>query len=302
MQAVLLLQATQTGIVDMSSLSRPVVDNKSRVSVIGGYHYYDLGGDTAVRWDMDGRLSLSNKALTIEGWIITPDLKPSPSQYFIGGLANGSWNNGFFVGFQSAGFLFSTGSGTRDYTTVAAGVANQPMHFAWVLSGLKKTLYINGVSVGGVSNATSSVATPEALTFGYAFSQNTPSASAGFSSAKVSQLIIWDGVKYDRDFTPSHVDYGQQYTEYMGVNRLGVATLTASNGVISDKVLIKGLAARRKVCLYRRITNELLTTTWSDHAGNYRFENLDPKAEYYVVALDHERNYNAVIQDMLRAE
>lgn len=73
-------------------------------------------------------------------------------------------------------------------------------------------------------------------------------------------------------------------------------------GVISDKVLIKGVPSKRKVCLYHRDTNKLVKSTWSDHSGNYQFQDLSLRDDYYVLAVDHTRNYNAVIQDMIRAD
>lgn len=74
------------------------------------------------------------------------------------------------------------------------------------------------------------------------------------------------------------------------------------NATLAGKVLIKGLPARRKVCLYNRLSGTLAGVTLSEMNGNYAFSDLNPAAEYYALAIDHDRNYNAVIQDMLRTD
>lgn len=54
--------------------------------------------------------------------------------------------------------------------------------------------------------------------------------------------------------------------------------------------------AFQKVCVYSRITNQLIAITASDKDGNYEFE-LSSPAAVYIVALDSMREFNAVIQD-----
>lgn len=74
------------------------------------------------------------------------------------------------------------------------------------------------------------------------------------------------------------------------------------NATLTGKVFIKGVAARRKVCLYNRSSGNIAGVTLSEKNGNYAFRGLNPSAEYYALAIDHKRNYNAVIQDMLRTD
>ena len=62
---------------------------------------------------------------------------------------------------------------------------------------------------------------------------------------------------------------------------------------------IKKLGANyafQKVCAYSRITNQLIAIAESDKDGNYKFE-LSSAAPVYIVALDHQQQFNAVIQD-----
>ena len=54
--------------------------------------------------------------------------------------------------------------------------------------------------------------------------------------------------------------------------------------------------AFQKVCVYSRITNQLIAITESDKYGNYEFE-LSSAAPVYVVAFDNAKQFNAVIQD-----
>lgn len=66
-----------------------------------------------------------------------------------------------------------------------------------------------------------------------------------------------------------------------------------------------GLPARplaRRVQLISENTNLLVAETWSDAAGNYRFEFIDPAQRYTVVSYDHQRLYRAVIADNLVPE
>ena len=54
--------------------------------------------------------------------------------------------------------------------------------------------------------------------------------------------------------------------------------------------------AFQKVCIYSRTTNQLLGVTNSDSDGNYEFNLISPAA-VYIIALDHQQQFNAVIQD-----
>lgn len=76
-------------------------------------------------------------------------------------------------------------------------------------------------------------------------------------------------------------------------------TQTTGSGTISGVVTIENIPGSRKVRLYRKHDGMLLRETWSAPNGAYSFNNLDPAWEYFVVAHDHLRVYNGVIQDML---
>lgn len=71
------------------------------------------------------------------------------------------------------------------------------------------------------------------------------------------------------------------------------------NGTISGIVTIENIPGSRKVRLYRKHDGMLIRETWSAANGAYSFTNIDPAWEYFVVAHDHLRVYNGVIQDML---
>lgn len=54
--------------------------------------------------------------------------------------------------------------------------------------------------------------------------------------------------------------------------------------------------AHQKVCLYSRTNNQLIAITTSDESGNYAFR-VSSAAPVYIVALDHQQQFNAVVQD-----
>lgn len=76
-------------------------------------------------------------------------------------------------------------------------------------------------------------------------------------------------------------------------------TQTTGSGTISGIVTIENIPGSRKVRLYRKHDGMLLRETWSAPNGAYSFPRIDPNWEYFVVAHDHLRVYNGVIQDML---
>lgn len=299
MQALLLVQASSLGLSDLSDYGRYIASDIDRLTIVDGQFYYDLGGVTTALWQPDFRLPTASKVMTFEGWIISPVSSPisSNTQYLLG-LIDKSFNSGMFLGFNTRGFVLPTGDGSRDNPEYASFPVNIPTHFAWVMNGVTKKLYINGtlvlsdVMLYGISTAS-------AFTFGYA---DPTQKVVNQSKAKLHQLVIWNGVKYTEDFTPEYISYEQKSLFFNDLEKQSSFVYAEYNGVIADKVLIKGAPSQRKVSLYERATGNLVSSTWSDKAGNYRFTGLNPRIEYYVLALDHKRNYNAVIQDMLRAE
>lgn len=74
---------------------------------------------------------------------------------------------------------------------------------------------------------------------------------------------------------------------------------TSGSGTISGTVTIENIPGSRKVRLYRKHDGMLIRETWSAANGAYSFTNIDPAWEYFVIAHDHLRVYNGVIQDML---
>lgn len=80
---------------------------------------------------------------------------------------------------------------------------------------------------------------------------------------------------------------------------LSASPFTGS-GVISGVIDIEGTGASRKVRLYNKSTGLLVSQVMSGADGAYTFINLDPSFEYFVVAHDYNRLYNAVIQDFIQ--
>lgn len=296
MRPLLLMQADFDGLHDLSDRGRIFKSHADRVSVIEGHLFYDMNKDSGSKYVFDRRIPLSSKNLTIEGWIQSP-ITSSPTEIILGGTVDGSWIKGFYMGFLSSGFGFSTGSSSQDFAYISNFPTNKPVHFAWVFSNNNKKLYINGSVVLNEASSTA-VSTPAYMTFGGGSSTND--ANSFGSSAKIHQLIVWDGVKYTANFTPQYINYEQQDSYVSAIPDSAQLVSANFDGIITDRVLIKGTPTERKVVLYRRGDDKLIGKTWSDKAGNYRFENLDSSVEYYVLSIDYERNYNAVIQDMIR--
>lgn len=75
-------------------------------------------------------------------------------------------------------------------------------------------------------------------------------------------------------------------------------------GFIAGRVFEKEIPVSRRVLCYHRRTGNLVHYTYSDIDGNYRFDDLEPNANYFVVALDENNDavqYNAVVQDLIAA-
>lgn len=70
-------------------------------------------------------------------------------------------------------------------------------------------------------------------------------------------------------------------------------------GTIQGTVTIENIPGARQVRLFDKRTGLVIGETWSSATGHYEFNNIDPTREYFVVAYDHLRVYNAVVQDML---
>ncbi|WP_247539116.1 hypothetical protein [Ralstonia pseudosolanacearum] len=74
------------------------------------------------------------------------------------------------------------------------------------------------------------------------------------------------------------------------------------NGRIEGRVSIEGTPAARRVRLFDVLTGLLIAEAWSRKDGFYRFDFLDINRDYFVLAHDHVRQFNAVIADWVRPE
>ncbi|APC69924.1 hypothetical protein [Ralstonia pseudosolanacearum] len=74
------------------------------------------------------------------------------------------------------------------------------------------------------------------------------------------------------------------------------------NGRIEGRVRIEGVPAARRVRLFEALTGLLVAEAWSRRDGYYRFDYLDPSRDFFVLAHDHARQFNAVIADWVRPE
>ncbi|MCK4165042.1 hypothetical protein HFK89_21925 [Ralstonia pseudosolanacearum] len=74
------------------------------------------------------------------------------------------------------------------------------------------------------------------------------------------------------------------------------------NGRIEGRVRIEGVPAARRVRLFEALTGLLVAEAWSRRDGYYRFDYLDTGRDFFVLAHDHVRQFNAVIADWVRPE
>jgi hypothetical protein len=74
------------------------------------------------------------------------------------------------------------------------------------------------------------------------------------------------------------------------------------DGRVEGSVSIEGEPASRKVRLFDGLTGLLIDETWSAQNGQYRFDFIDPSREYFVLAHDYGRQFNAVIADWVTPE
>ena len=108
-----------------------------------------------------------------------------------------------------------------------------------------------------------------------------------------------------RSFSGVYLAYGNRLPQSpLNATSPGVIAFwevqTTGSGTISGIVTIENIPGSRKVRLYRKHDGMLLRETWSAPNGAYSFSNLDPAWEYFVVAHDHLRVHNGVIQDMIQ--
>jgi hypothetical protein len=72
-------------------------------------------------------------------------------------------------------------------------------------------------------------------------------------------------------------------------------------GRVVGKVSIESTPASRKVRLFDALTGILVAELWSAVDGAYAFNQLDARRDYFVLAHDHIRQFNAVVADFVRA-
>lgn len=89
-----------------------------------------------------------------------------------------------------------------------------------------------------------------------------------------------------------------------GGSKLALATSAKNiyqggSGRVAGVVTIENVPGRRQVRLFNKKTALLVAEMWSSITGQYAFDGVDADQEYFVLAHDHLRVYNAVVQDML---
>lgn len=69
-----------------------------------------------------------------------------------------------------------------------------------------------------------------------------------------------------------------------------------AEGIVS----VGGQPAERKILLFERQTFKVIRSKWSKTDGTYRFDYLNPDKEFFMVALDHKKQYEPVSYDFIK--
>ncbi len=112
---------------------------------------------------------------------------------------------------------------------------------------------------------------------------------------------------------PTLVQSNQASLRPQGLNAVSVLTPTAYDtehagpgtihGTVEQKLTSDAtLPLKRRVRLHRSRDGLLVRETWSDENGHYRFDGLNTRYEYDVIAWDHERHFRSTIANNLKPE
>ncbi len=74
------------------------------------------------------------------------------------------------------------------------------------------------------------------------------------------------------------------------------------HGRIVGTVSVEGQPASRCVRLFDARSGRLLRQTWSKGDGHYQFLYIDPTREYFILAHDYIKQFNAVAADDVKPE
>lgn len=296
----------------------------------GGENSLGFGGGSFVVSPYSDDFDISSGDWTLECWFKARvlgahnlvSINTDSSAYAQARIAANAAGNFHGLVENSVGGSWVTGSAAGSYTP------GTWVHLAFVRSGNTVTLYVNGVSV--LTYTVSTVFNRRGVcTVGTTLMPGQEQ----YLDGEVYDVRFVKGVAvYSGNFTPPSAPIEGASPPpalpspprlYLVRTRLGKMDGTtypqnqrkarrigskvpfffykdnAGNGVISGVVTIENIPGSRKVRLYRKQDGMLIRETWSAANGAYSFTNIDPAWEYFVVAHDHLRVYNGVIQDML---
>ncbi len=267
--------------------------DQNKIVKRGGEYFYNL--DNSTDWVSTAWHWLKYK----EGFNLSMRIhreSTSKYEYFFTTYDGSTYYTGLFAAIFDTGVLrFQIGHGadsdpreTRIETPENSLLVGETADFEFIFDRLAMLLIIkkNGTEIARTA-ALDDMYTTGLQSF---IIGNDPRRSGRFSTLLINNIKLSAGVEPSADG--------------LMTMRNGVPIVRIANrhGSISGKVLIKGAPTSRQVICMGRVNKKVMATTWSDSAGNYRFDNLVKGSEYVCLAIDHTRNYNAVVQDMLRAE
>jgi Concanavalin A-like lectin/glucanases superfamily len=248
-------------------------------------------------------------------------------------FADGDNYAGISLGINSAGNLECYAATESNawkvaLTNIVGIVLNTWTHIAVTRLSSTLKVYVNGtLSASAFLYGAPYQATPRLIVGG-----QTSGVNRSFSGY-IDDLRISDFPTYFENFSPPTA----QLTNSLGLPALGAAAVTGlyrtlSNGAQGNQpgppgarawrdmyrpMLIDGaylgnasitgpvtvqntVAPFKQVRLYDKVTGRLMAQTRSAANGSYSFANIDSRREYFVVAHDETRTFNAVISDMIQ--
>ncbi|MFT0771298.1 hypothetical protein [Psychrobacter aquimaris] len=263
---------------------------QSQFVKIGSEWFYDMQGNT--EWVTPTRQWLNHK----DGFNLSMRIRRPASfdkySYIFTAYDGSTYLNGLILALRESGaFFFQIGRGSSEskmespQSTLASG-ETADFEFIFERASLALIIKKNGTEVVR-STASGDMSTQGLVQY---IMGGDPRRSGRLPDLQVSNLKLSTGTTISDESLPIARD---EYKLFVMSNH---------KGFVAGKVLIKGVPTARQVICVARANKKVIATTWSDDAGNYRFDNLVKGSEYICLAIDHTRNYNAVVQDMIRAE
>lgn len=222
------------------------------------------------------------------------------------------------------GFTWWTGSAASGMTVVTD--LNTWTHIEFDYNGSNVYSFKNGVAFSSVATTASAPSSTPSLYLG-AINGEVDTSTTVYSGYIDDMVIDRGSVLHASDFAPGEFAYTPRSIVAARSRELLVqhaydvpsASMRRERAVrgsyplyyngrgrilstVKRKASPANLPVARRVRLHEQLTGGFVGETWSDSAGNYVFEYIDPACKYYAAAFDHTGEYRGTIADDLTPE